>query len=503
MTEAGIANTRAIAVSIGRCADSLLDVDRLRGETNALKVLTGELASFAAALFELECAKKGDPDARANMLVTADQLLQFWRDKSGDSLATAHPTLSQLWTDASALLISFEKKRLERALTACWEGRTDAALLQQALRDLTPQGDRRVEFATCLYHLELARLFVDASRGEFARRIALVHEAYHDAQVAKELVGGDAGLEHLWKELVPYLDEFFEAQEQEEEARKRAETDPKVAAVPPPQPLGSDPKVVAVPPPPPPLSDPNVGVVPASDPSMPPTFVSEGGLLTGSEAADEAEIVEAGEEALPPSPVDPRAPPPPPKTQSSDSEVQVIELEEAPPPPPKRRHLDVLVDYEPSAEAQAFWRHTETALGLVPASDAPRTGSRVLSADGRPERKKLNAWLDGVTGRFSEVPDAQAMQGLMRLYMAAQIKEKSLFGQPNPKRKDAFRAALGLLSPDAAAAGRAAVWFELDGEDTVRHLQTALDVVQDFLQYCARQGKDPLDRAAVDEFLAM
>src|SRR5204863_6327037 len=131
-----------------------------------------------------------------------------------------------------------------------------------------------------------------------------------------------------------------------------------------------------------------------------------------------------------------------------------------PPPKPKAksRDLDVLVDYEPDAEAQAFWRHTEAALGLLPGKDEPRTGSRVLSADGRGERKKLNAWLDGMNGRFTEVPEARAMQCLLRLYMAAQVKQKTLFGQPNPKRKEAFRSALALLSGDAAAAGRAAVW---------------------------------------------
>ena len=163
MTEApphpGLVQSKAIAIGISRCAESLLDVDRLRGETNALKSQPGDLAVFAAALFELECAKKGDADARANMLVTADQLLQFWRDRSGDQLAAAHPTLSQLWTDASALLISFESKRVDRALKACFEAREDAALLQAAMLHLTPAGDRRVEFATCLYHLELCLLY--------------------------------------------------------------------------------------------------------------------------------------------------------------------------------------------------------------------------------------------------------------------------------------------------------------------------------------------------------
>src|SRR5262249_33232684 len=157
---------------------------------------------------------------------------------------------------------------VERALAACFEARTDATLLQRAMLDLTPAGDRRVEFATCLYHLELARLFVDTSRVEFARRIALVHEAYNHPELASELVGGDPGLQTLWKELIPYLDEFFEAQEQEEEARKKLETAPAARAVPPP---------------PPPLSDPAVPAVPAPPPSAPSMFVSEAPLLTSTE----------------------------------------------------------------------------------------------------------------------------------------------------------------------------------------------------------------------------
>ncbi len=500
-------HSKAVATSIGRCAESLLDVDRLRGETNALKAQAGELATFAAALFELECAKQGDPDARANMLDTADSLLQFWRDRSGDQLAAAHPTLSQLWTDASALLISFEHKRIDRALKACFDARGEAGLLQAAMLNLTPAGDRRVEFATCLYHLELARLLVDTSRGEFARRITLVHEAYNDRDVAAELIGADEGLAHLWKDLIPYLDEFFEAQEQEEEARKKAETDPGARAVLPP----TDPAARAAPPPPPPLSDPAVPAVAPPAASPPASFVSEASLLTSSPPADEVEIVDSRETTPPPGPLpvppalDAR-PPPPPRTASQDGEVEVLELEEAPvqpPPRPKARDLDVLVEYEPSDEAQAFWRHTEIALGLLPDPNAPRTGSRVLSADGRGERKKLNAWLDGMTGHFADVPDARAMQCLMRLYMAAQVKQKTLFGQPNPKRKEAFRAALALLSTDAGAAGRAAVWFELDGPETLEHLHVGLELVQDFLQYCARQGRDPLDGAAADEFLQL
>jgi hypothetical protein len=43
-------------------------------------------------------------------------------------------------------------------------------MLAEAIGQLSPAGNRRVEFAACLYHLELARLGVASSRAEFARR---------------------------------------------------------------------------------------------------------------------------------------------------------------------------------------------------------------------------------------------------------------------------------------------------------------------------------------------
>jgi hypothetical protein len=497
-----------VATAIGRCAEGMGDPVRLRNEVNALKQMQGSLADFASSLFELECARKGDADARANMLETADRLLTYWRDRSGDVLAAAHPALSKLWTDASALLISFESKRMSRALSACWEARGEAALLERAITDLTPAGDRRVEFATCLYHLELARLFVDSSRVEFARRIELVREAYLDPQTAKELVGDDAGLGHLWKDLVPYLDEFFEAQEQEEEAARKKvgdATDPRL------QPLGDPlfpslvlPITVVEPP------EFSALVQPPPDPS--------------AMTPDEVEIIEPMEPTPPPTARPLGVPPPPPsvteetvlppplpRSDSLDSDLEVIELDEVPievatPVKSRRpigRELDILTDYEPPPEAQAFWRHTEAALQLLPDPNVARVGSRVMSADGRNERKKLNAWLDGMTGRFADLPDARAMQCLLRLYMAAQVKEKTLFGQPNPKRKEAFKTALGLISADVEAAGRAAVWFELDGPETLEHLQVGLEVVADFLQFCAREKLDPLDGEAQSQFLGL
>ena len=641
----------------------LENLSELRTEVHRLRSQPGETALFAAALFDLERARRGDAEARTQLLEVADSLLVYWREHTGDGLADSHPALGPLWASASALLVSFEVKRFKRALDGCWEARSDAALLQVAIAGLLPAGNRRVEFAACLYHLELARLFVDTTRGEFARRAGLVHEAYHSKEVAEELVGEDPGLQHLWKELIPYLDEFFEALEEEAERKKRSNvvTSPGGGAVPvslpvppppeitpvggvagvapiaavaseeaPANPLGgTDATVIARVPPAPDIT-PVGGVAPVaaavSDttvmmpaPPLPPRDATGPGLRPPDSALTTApgnvsgvfelwlkeperagarppkatpmpmeaieidlathpqpahkpkdltpapEVIEAAEEAFeprdhtvigrpppPPSNFTPapgsvaaleiteprvpvvRPPPPPdftppparrPGNNSGILDLSDIVEEEAPPPPPPhnqsgiidlaelveepeatrrplRPSLDVDVgDYEPDEAAQTFWRHTEAALGLLPPADAPRMDRRALSAEGRAERKKLNGWLDGVTQRFDTVPESRAFACLVRLYMAAQLKEKGLFGGVNAKRREAFVAALELLSPEPLAAGHCAVWFELDGKETVEHLHTGLEMLTDYLQFCARQSLDPLDPQVPGQFL--
>lgn len=582
-----------MSAGIARCAAVLEDLSALKDELGELRKHTEQKALFATALFDLERARRGDPDARTQILEVADSLLVFWRDRSGDALADSHPALGPLWAHASSLLVSFEMKRFKRALDACWEAKGDAATLQVAIQGLQPAGNRRVDFAACLYHLELARLFVDSSRSEFAKRASLVHEAYHSPETANELVGDDEGLKHLWKELIPYLDEFFEALEAEQERKARSsradvvtapggsaavpvpDTTPVPTAPPPPpsvpaeapiavtfvgptpvkpksdfdattdpsgRPLVESIETNAVPPAaPPPRAGPVSGVFdlwlqepnkPSAPPPPPPPPSATSGIV------EAVEILEPLPSGPPPPPAnftpapgsikamhfDPHAPdvtaprpPPPPNTTpvprsraSPGNESGILDLndiveEVQPPPPPmgSRPSFDVeMGDYEPDEAAQTFWRFTEGALGLLPPADEPRMDRRALSADGRAERKKLTTWLDQVTRRFDTVPEAKAFACLVKLYLAAQLKEKGLFGGVNQKRKEAFVAALGLLSAEPLAAGHCAVWFELDGKETLEKLGDGLDVLTDYLQYCARENLDPLDPAVPGQFMA-
>lgn len=568
-----------VAETIDRCAAVVRDLDALRDALHELRLSSDARAQFATALFDLDRARRGDPEARTTMLQVADALLVFWREGTGEELAAGHPELTRLWNEAAGLLVTFEEKRLARLLKACWDARADAALLQVAVADLQPDGVRRVEFARCLYHLELARLFVQESRAEFSARAGLLTEAYQDEEVAHELIGGDAGLEHLWSELVPYLDEFFEHQERQAylarttretnqnlqavKPREDVKTDPAKPAAEPPPALGAEARHVpsfrtltgeragALPPPPmtPPAATPpfesqdsgsssleTVRAMPAFDrsslvtpqepssavpPPPPADFTPPHGLPPADELEGEVLLdaeLDAPPPAPPPPPVDLTPPGAwlPPRTPTGDVElVEAIEAEPElppplpPPPPMTPSHgvpafvddidvSEVEAEPEPDPATQAFWAHTFDKLQIAGGADG-RSSQRLFATETRADRKRLVEFLDTLP-RHLAVPEAKAFACLVRLLLAAQTKEKGLFGQANPVRQEAVTAALSLLSTDPDAAGRAAVWFELDGPETRAQLSRGLDVVMKYLAWCNRGQLDPLDPAAPRRF---
>lgn len=438
---------------VGRCAAALSEVPRLKQELQTLKESGDESAAFAIALFELELARRGDSETRSSITHLAQKLLGFWRDGSGERASHGHATLRALWLSVTPMLMQFEARRFDLALVACWKHRQEPAELQRVISNLQPEGEQRVEFARCLYHLELARQGVDSSRTEFAQRAGLLAEAYRDKTFADELVGKDAGLQHLWEEVKPYLDEFFE--HLEEQARKTHST---------------------------------ATVVADADISI--------------------------DEELPPPPPAPSVPPPPPNNMTppggwvmSVGDIDIVEAEAPPPAPPQTpvhglaavpfTADDVLVveegDFEPDDATISFWDYTFAALQHPPVDGQK---PRMLASETREERKALSSWLEGLKPHL-HVPEARAFGALVRLMLAGKTKDKSLFGQPNPRRKEALQAAFALLSPTPEAAGRAAVWFEFDGPETRIALEEGLELLMPFLAYCARNQHNPLQPETV------
>ncbi|MBL9037426.1 MAG: hypothetical protein JNG84_02820 [Archangium sp.] len=511
-----------VAALVQRCAEAQSDLPRLRVELQVLRTRPEPHAAFATALFDLDRARRGDAEARGNMLDVADHLLVFWRNGEGTTLATAHPALQTLWDAASSLLASFEAKRFGKALQKCWDVRGDAVLLGVAINDLLPEGNRRVEFARCLYHLELARMFVDASRTEFAKRAGLLSEAYQSPEVASNLIGDDAGLRFLWDELEPYLDEFFEMMEEAAERRRRRaaglDTSPGAPAAPSRNEVKTDP---ALGPPaeavdefdieegaPEPLGAsrpiPSFRTL-MGMPPPPPDTTPPGSWVPPKTKTDEIEIVDMGEA--------PRAsaPPPPPPPLEADVDIDVDVAETTPLAAgsvmaalksPGSSVYDIVIDEpDPEANTIAFWQHTLKALDLLPDPKVPRAARRYLNADSRGDRKVLTEYLDGLDA-WLHVDDATSFAALVRLMLAGQLKEKSLFGQPNARRAEAFAQAFAMLRPTPRAAGHGAVWFVMDGKETEAALHRGLDVMMRFLAFCARTQQNPLDAGAQQRFLS-
>lgn len=487
-----------LVASLDRCAQAVGTPERLKGEVAQLKATGEGLAHFAAMLFELELAREGDVEVRGSLGQLSEMLLVFWRDGSGEAFARLHPALHSLWDSIAPLLVQFELRQFERHLQVLWDARADPPALKEALAALRPPGNPRVEFATCVYHLELARQGVDSSRAEFARRAGLLAQAYQDAEYAAELVGDDAGLTFLWTELLPYLDEFFEGLEEQAQRAlddtKRVKTADLEAPTPPATPaLGDDEHKVpsfrtltrAAPGEPEPAPEVFEGELPDGPPPPPRPSVEQ-----------ELELIEVVESDGPP--------PPPLVTPSHGVPAATAELldevdllDEAPPPLPDDVSLLEEDDVEPDPRTLAFWDYTFASLQLAPAEGLR---SRMLATETRADRKRLTTWLDGLTPH-DQVPEAQAFAALVRLLLAGETKEKSLFGQPNPRRREALSQAFSLLSGDVRAAGHVAVWFELDGPETRAALNRGLELLVPFLGWCARTGADPTHAASISKYL--
>jgi hypothetical protein len=520
--------------AITHCAASLHDLEALRVEVLTLRISNEFPARLAESLFQLELARLGDDEARRLLPKISDELLLFWKNPESTAAANVHPALARLWASAADMLRSFERARFRGALAACFAARHDPTELSDVIELLEPASDTRVEFARCLYYLELARQHVDSSRAQFAKRAGLLLEAFKVPALAELLVGDDEGLAALWRDVQPYLDEFLEGLEEQAEAKARAISRDSM-------PVGPDSNSSRA------TAPHDVSSLPSGSASHHPmeseidaasqhsqataTRTSELASetkkptsLVSSNWADELPdfvalhpvIPESLVETLPPGAltVDDVLPPEPTDVEwSKPSEVKPPHLgssvrEDRGATPGDDTSLsdtldvDVLDDADLeeqiSPETSAFWKHTVEGLGLVPKDEGRQLG--LLGTGDRAQRKRMVAYLDSLEP-FSALKEARAFACLLRLSLAGQTKEKSLFGGKNPRRSEALQAALRLLDTDGDIASKAAVWFELDGKNTVDALQEGLELLADYLKFCARETKNPQTQESIDSYL--
>ncbi|MCL2626771.1 MAG: hypothetical protein FWD46_08165 [Cystobacterineae bacterium] len=191
------------------CIQSLSLPKRLMPALEELRQHPSERAQLAVALLELEHARRGSAESKAKIPEIAKLLLRAWRNEKPIALLKGDPTLLKLWDEAVVLLKLFESKRLSKQLNDCWDAREDAPRLKAAVAALSPPGHRRVEFAICLYSLQLVRLGIQEAQKEFHRRVLLLKEAFFSPALASQLQGSNIGLSQLWQEIQPILTHYF------------------------------------------------------------------------------------------------------------------------------------------------------------------------------------------------------------------------------------------------------------------------------------------------------
>ncbi|MCL2179453.1 MAG: hypothetical protein FWC28_00275 [Proteobacteria bacterium] len=191
------------------CIQSLSLPKRLAPALDELRQHPSERAQLVVALLELEHARRGSMESKAKIPQIAELLLRAWRNGKPAALLKEDPTLLKLWDEAVVLLKLFEAKRLSKQLNDCWDAREDAPRLKAAVTALSPPGHRRVEFAICLYSLQLVRLGIQEAECEFHRRVLLLKEAFFSPALASQLQGSNIGLSQLWQEVQPILTHYF------------------------------------------------------------------------------------------------------------------------------------------------------------------------------------------------------------------------------------------------------------------------------------------------------
>jgi hypothetical protein len=190
------------------CIQSL-SLPKLMPELDKLRNHPSQRAQLAAALLDLEHARRGSVESKAYIPEAAKLLLHTWRNEKPATLLRGDLTLTKLLEESIVLLRLFEAKRLSKQLNDCWDAREDVPRLKAAVSALSPPGHRRVEFAVCLYSLQLVRLGVKEAEGAFHQRVLLLKEAFFSPALASQLQGSNIGLAQLWQEVQPMLTHYF------------------------------------------------------------------------------------------------------------------------------------------------------------------------------------------------------------------------------------------------------------------------------------------------------
>jgi hypothetical protein len=114
---------------------------------------------------------------------------------------------------------------------------------------------------------------------------------------------------------------------------------------------------------------------------------------------------------------------------------------------------------------------------------------------------RLEAFLNQAVSYGDLVGTARGMASLGQLFLATNLRMKTLFGKRNARRATALRLGLSRLPADSEALEQAAAVFELEGGNALVAFEKVLELLLDYLAFCHQQRKDPRGNAAVEAYV--
>jgi hypothetical protein len=141
-------------------------------------------------------------------------------------------------------------------------------------------------------------------------------------------------------------------------------------------------------------------------------------------------------------------------------------------------------------------------LGHDPDNGAITVG-QAFTLDSGGDIDRFEGFVQAVAERGPRVPSARGLASLGHLYLGTHLRQRNLFGRPNPRRLAALRAGLKELPEDLPSMERAAEIFAFEGAAVNREFQKVTELLIDYLRFCWREQRHPRSAASVDAYLAL
>ncbi len=160
---------------------------------------------------------------------------------------------------------------------------------------------------------------------------------------------------------------------------------------------------------------------------------------------------------------------------------------------------DAAVAAERETQRSAELRSLVTAtLGQDLRQQVVRLGA-MLDLSSAEDVEVLEGFLRSVGAWAALEPEARGLACLGHLYLAVHLRRHTIFSTLNDRRTDALRVGLSALGSSLDSLQTATSFLAAEG-DHLEGFHKVLELVIDYLSWCHRQGRDPVEAEAIEGY---